>query len=589
MDEKLARLRERMAAHGYAAYIVPGTDPHQSEYIAERWQARSWLSGFSGSAGTVVVTQDRAGLWTDSRYYLEAEQVLRDSEIELFKSGEPDVPDYPQWLADTLPEGARVSFDTWLFPVSAVRNLRKTLERRGLAVDPGEDLIERIWPDRPDLPQGDAFLLGSGVTGATTREKLDVVRTRMRQLGADTHLITTLDDIAWLFNVRGSDVPYNPVLISYACITEEEAHLFLDAGKLGAEDRHLLNEDGVSLHSYDAITGFLNTLSAERKVLIDSERVSFALYQAFPEHVRVIEERAPSTDLKAVKNGTELDGMRRAMIKDGVALVRFLYWLEQQAGGEQTEVTAAQQLAGFRGEQAEFRGESFPAIVGFRDHGAVVHYEATPESAYTLEGDGLLLVDSGGHYAHGTTDITRVIPFGGPDHQAIRDFTLVLKAHVALARAVFPQGTDGHQLDTIPRTQLWDHGLNYGHGTGHGVGFYLNVHEGPQRISAAPSSVALEPGMVLSNEPGLYRAGRHGIRIENLVAVREHTENAFGRFYGFETLSLCPIDHRLIDASMLSDDERSWLNEYHERVYKSLAPHLDAEHRSWLDERTQPL
>ncbi len=590
VQEKLAALRRRMREADLAAYIVPSADPHQSEYVADRFKLRQWLSGFQGSAGVVVVTAEHAGLWTDSRYYLEAGSVLEGSGIDLFKADEYGVPSYPKWLISTLGRGARVGVWAESISLGNFRQVEETLRNGGLSLVATEDLVGAIWDGRPDLPRNSAFLMPAEHAGRTRREKLADLRRSLEEKGVDAVVLPALDEVAWLFNLRGSDIPYNPVVLAYAVVSAEEAFLFMDAARLSPEERGALENDGVTLKPYDETCRNLKDLPDGWSVGIDPDQVTVALRECISGGAEAKEIGSPVTMPKAKKNETELAGMRRAMAKDAVAMERFLYWIEQAVPtGRVTERTAAEVLREFRAEQADFVGESFQTISGYAGHGAIVHYRVTEESDVHLHSEGLYLVDSGGHYRHGTTDITRVVPLGEVSPQMREDFTLVLKGHIALATQQFPKGTTGHQLDALARTALWQAGRNYGHGTGHGVGCFLNVHEGPQAIGTKYIPVALEPGMVVSNEPGLYRPDEYGIRIENLVVVTPTDTTDFAEFYGFENLTLCHIDTRLVDLRMLRPDERDWLNSYNAHVYETVVGELEEPIRQWLGERTAPV
>ncbi|MFO8064762.1 MAG: aminopeptidase P family protein [Spirochaetia bacterium] len=599
IEQRVEALRDRMRKHELNAYIIPSSDPHQSEYPPAHWKARQWISGFEGSAGTVVVTGDTAGLWTDARYYLEAEEALRGTPIHLFRSGEQDVPDYVDWLATHLEAGDRVGFDGSVMALETSRNLESVLSNAHITVHPVGDLLEPLWQDRPPLPDAPAYLIENGLTGESREEKLERVRSAIEETGTQAHIIATLDDIAWVLNIRGSDVPFNPVILAYLAVQKDTAHLFVDETKLSDGDRNTLTAAGVTIEPYDALGRFLAHLPSDTPVLYDPARVGAGLAQAFPTDGTHVERRNPSTDFKARKNTTELSHIRSCMISDGVAMEQFFYWLEQHApggpggpgepGGELTEQDIAVKLAELRAARPGFVNESFDTIAGYGAHGAIVHYRVTPDTNARIKPGAPLLVDSGGQYRTGTTDITRTVSVGEPTEEVRTDFTLVLKAHIALATTQFPRGTTGHQLDAIPRRLMWHHGANYGHGTGHGVGFFLNVHEGPQRISPLPNSVALKPGMVISNEPGLYRPGRHGIRIENLVVVGEGTDTEFDRFLTFETVTLCHIERSLIDATMLSTEEREWVDSYHDMVWERIGGEVSEPIKSWLREKTAPL
>ena len=602
-DDRIAALRRVLERKGLSAWIAFDSDPHGSEYVAERFRARSWLSGFRGSAGTLVVTAGDAGLWTDSRYYIEAEAALSGGEIALFRSGLPEVPDYPQWLADTLAgrestggEALKVGVDASCTSLTEFRRLRDALAPSGITVVPGADALEEVWKDRPGLPESPVRDLSSGFTGEHREARLERVRVRLRNRGAQALLLSSLDDIAWVLNLRGADVPYNPVFLSFLLIGIDSSTLFIDPRKLDADLRASLNTAGVSVEPYEAVFDALGSVSLPdaARVLLSPDKTTVALRNAIPDAAVVKEEPDVTTTMKARKNETEVSGVRNAMRRDGRAVVRFLRWVEEAVSDARgrasavTEQSAAAKLHDFRAEEQHFVGPSFPTISGFASHGAIVHYSVNEESNVDL-GEGMYLVDSGGQYLDGTTDITRTIWFGAPPTAAREDFTLVLKAHIALATVRYPKGTTGTALDAIARDPLWRHGRTYGHGTGHGVGCYLNVHEGPQRLAPKPSTVGLEPGMISSNEPGLYREGRYGIRIENLVLTTRDGETDFGEFLKFETLTLCPIDTRLVESSLLNRAELEWLNAYHRRVYDELSPMLEEADCAWLEARTRPV
>ena len=588
--KRLDALRSLMAERGLDAYVVPSSDPHQSEYPPDHWQQRAWISGFTGSAGTVVVTAERAGLWTDFRYYLEAEQALAGTGIELFRMGEAGVPDYPQWLAGELARGGCVGFDELCVSLATARRLEAELAPAGVDVAPGDDLIGQIWLDRPPLPNRPVIVHDVRFAGQSRGEKLSILRERMEELGADYHLISTLDDIAWLLNIRGSDVPYNPVTVSHMLVGRSRATLYVNEAQLGSDVRTELEGAGITIRPYTEALAGVSAVDASSTVIISPEQVSTGFVRALPEGVRTVERTNITTHGKAKKNAVELDHLRTAMVRDGVAMVRFLHWLAGSVGEEEvTELSAAERLRELRSRGEQFVSEAFRTITSYRGHGAIVHYSADESTSARLEPAGIYLVDSGAQYYDGTTDITRTVALGEPTEQARRDFTLVLKAHIGLATLRFPVGTNGHMIDVVCREHLWRERMNYGHGTGHGVGFFLNVHEGPMRISQHPNDVALEPGMVVSNEPGIYRNDQYGMRTENLIAVVEDETTEFGTFLRFETLTLCPIDRSLIDASLLTRGERSWLNDYHRRVRERLLGHLEGETARWLEAACAPL
>jgi len=588
---RIEALRRQMQKENLDAYFIFGTDPHMSEYVAHRWHDRAWISGFTGSAGVVVVTAGSAGLWTDSRYHLQAEEQLRGSGIELFREGVPGVLSIDEWLAKELPAAASAGADAWTLSLSRQRSLKSSLARFGILFRSTPDLLDRIWTDRPEMPARPIYQHDTKYAGQSRGEKLGRLRRELQNLKADYQLISSLSDIAWLFNLRGSDIDYNPLFISYALISSEKAYLALQRKSLSDELASLLEEEGVTLAAYDQIAGLLReVLDKDQRLIFDPDMVNTGLSEILHASCFPIERRDITSGLKSIKGGTEIEGIRKAMIKDGVAMVRFIHWLQHSwERAELTEISIGAALEQFRSEQAGFIGESFHPIVGFRDHGAVIHYSADENSSYRVDQPGLLLVDSGGHYLDGTTDITRTIALGEPSSQQQEDYTTVLKGHIELAMARFPKGTRGVQLDALAKRPCWERGMHYAHGTGHGVGYFLNVHEGPQSISPRMIDIPVEPGMLCSNEPGVYREGQYGIRIENLVLVKEQFSTPFGTFLGFETVTLCPFDRSLINPGMLSTDQLRWVNEYHSTVFNALSPLLSREEQRWLGEVTAPL
>ncbi|MTK52886.1 aminopeptidase P family protein [Paludibacter sp.] len=586
IPSRLAALRQKMATRGVAATIIPSTDPHASEYVADYWKERQWISGFTGSAGTVVVTEKEAGLWTDSRYFLQADLQLQGTGIALFKDGLPETPSITAWLGQVLPAGSKVGINPLLFSVSAVENLQNELTAVGLMLVTDVDFIKSLWRDRPALPDAPVMIFSVEYSGKSAKDKIAGIREIMTKKGVDTYLFTALDEIAWIFNIRCSDVDYNPVAIAFGAIDRQKATLFVNPSKISHNVAAMLADEGVDIAPYNAVFEYVATLHVHSKVMIDKSKTNFALYQDIPSHSTVISVPSPIFYTKAIKNSIELAGTRNAMIKDGAALTRFFMWLEANiTSGKLTELSIAEQLCKFRAEQPLFKGESFGTIAGYKDHGAIVHYSATEESNATLQPEGFLLLDSGGQYLDGTTDITRTVSLGALTEEERLDFTLVLKGHIALGMARFPQGTRGSQLDILARKALWDRGWNYGHGTGHGVGHFLCVHEGPQSIRMDENPTQLVPGMVISNEPGLYRSGKHGIRSENLVTVVEGEKTEFGQFYQFETLTLFPFDTKALDTSLLSGEEKVWLNEYHQMVYERVSPLLSEDEKAWLKQK----
>ncbi|SMO53888.1 aminopeptidase P family protein [Solitalea koreensis] len=588
--EKIAAIRSQMSKQGVDAYIIPSSDPHLSEYLPAYYKSIAWVSGFSGSAGTLVITNDFAGLWTDARYFVQAEEQLKNSGFELMKLKVQNTPEFIEWLQETLKPGAKVAVDGNITQLDLVRFLQSGLRTANIELVTEADYISSIWTDRPALSKESAFLLSKEMCGESTAEKLQRVAVVMKKKGANTHVLSTLDDIAWAFNLRGSDVTFNPVVLSYGLITDDgKAKLYIDQSKLSPMQVEELSAQGVEVKGYNAIKADLAALPENSVLLIDPKRTCFALYKAVPSSVKVVEELNPSTQFKALKNPTEIAATRKAMVKDGVALVRFFNWLETALNTETiTELAVVDKLHAFRAEQKNLIGDSFDTIAAYNAHAALPHYKPTNESNVELKKQGIFLLDSGGQYLDGTTDITRVIPLGQPTDQQKIDYTLVLQGMIDLSMTRFPEGTKGYQLDAIARKNLWEHGFNYGHGTGHGVGFFLNVHEGPQVINGVGANTTpLQAGMITSNEPGIYRLGHYGIRIENLVLCVEDKDYGFGKFMKFETLTLCPIDCRLIKADMLTDAQEAWLNQYHLEVYKQLSPYLEGSDLAWLKKHTQ--
>ncbi len=585
IKERIASLREAMRKAGVSACIIPGTDPHASEYIAECWKDRVWISGFNGSAGTVVVGLNHAGLWTDSRYFLQASEQLAGTGIDLMKMGLPETPDQISWLSTELNAGEKVAVNPQMFSVNGYAALRGELKQYGIELV-SIDLMSEVWTDRPSMPLNPFFVFDATYTGKTAAEKLADLRAELKKQRADVFIMSALDDIAWLYNIRGNDVDYNPVTIAFSVVEYDKATLYIAPEKLTAETGSYLKNQGVSVADYLKIYDGIKAVSDSKVVLIDGAKLNQSLYEAIPQGCEVKNSMSPVFKLKSVKNATEIAGIRRAMVKDGVALTRFFKWLEKNVVSEKlTEVSIDKKLYEFRSQSENFMGESFGTIAGYGAHGAIVHYSATEKSASTLKPEGIFLLDSGGQYLDGTTDITRTISLGNPTEDQKTDFTLVLKGHIALSSVVFPQNVRGSQLDVLARMSMWQRGINYGHGTGHGVGHFLNVHEGPQSIRMEENPVVLQEGMYMSNEPGLYRTGEHGIRTENLVLIVPAMETEFGKFLKFETMTLCYIDTQLVDVNLLNDEEILWLNNYHKMVYDRVSPYLNNEELSWLKDK----
>ncbi|TDR39420.1 Xaa-Pro aminopeptidase [Tahibacter aquaticus] len=585
-SERLNDLRAALRQHGVDAVVVPSADPHLSEYLPERWKGRSWLSGFTGSVGTLVVTADFAGVWTDSRYFEQAEQELAGSDVQLMRLKLAHAPEHLDWLCARLEPGQVVAVAADVQALAMQELMQNRLGACGLALRTDLDLVAKIWDERPSLPTAAVREHRSDKVSSTRRERLARVREAVAAAGASHHLVSSLDDVAWITNLRGSDIPYNPVFLAHLFIGPEHAILFVPPGKIPAELGRALGADGIVLADYGAATAALSALPEDTRLLLDPRRVVHALTDSIAEGVALVRQVNPSQRFKACKTAGELAQIRQTMRHDGAALVRFLIWLEHNVGsGGLTELDIAAQLRQLRAAQPDFVGESFATIAGYMANGALPHYRASAGRHARIEPAGLLLVDSGGQYEGGTTDITRTIAVGPTSEEQRRDYTLVLKGMIALSRARFPRGTSGQQLDALARAPIWAAGIDYGHGTGHGVGYFLNVHEGPQSIrppAAGDSGEPLAVGMVTSNEPGIYRPGRHGVRIENLIATVSAGGGEFGEFLAFDTLTLCPIDTRPVERDMLEAGERDWLDWYHAQVEAELSPLLDESAQHWL-------
>lgn len=587
--EKLAAIREAMKVQGIDGYIIPSSDPHISEYLPERYKCIAWASGFTGSAGTLAITQDFAGLWTDSRYFVQAVEQLAGTGFELVKLKVQGAAEYADWLGEQLGAGAKVAFDGNLASLLVAQSVQNTLEPLEIKVDGHVDLLSSLWEGRPELPKAQAYLLDENITGQSTVSKIEAVRAEMKKNRTEAHLISSLDDLAWLLNIRGQDVPCNPVVLGFVLITAEKATLYIEPSKLTTQATEELKGYGVDIAAYEDLFETVPTLEVA-SILIDPKRTCFAVFDSVPKQVKIVEKINPSTSLKAIKNKVEVENNRHTFVKDGIALTRFFKWLEENvSSGELSELSIADKLRGFRESQDGFVDVSFTTIAGYLDHGALPHYSANGKSNYALEPKGLLLVDSGGQYTTGTTDITRVVTLGGLTQEEKEDYTLVLKGTIEGSQAIFPTGTRGYQIDAITRRPLWETLRNYGHGTGHGVGFFLNVHEGPQVFNAAAIDVAVEPGMITSIEPGLYRVGKHGIRIENLVLTRKAGSSEFGDFLDFETLTICYIATDLIEKSLLDKKHIAWLNNYNQWVFDQLSTHLTVEEKNWLADKCQAI
>ena len=584
INNRIAALRAHIAQEQIQAFIIPSTDPHLSEYVAPHWQSREWISGFTGSAGTVVVTAKDAGLWTDSRYFLQAARQLEGTCITLYKEMLPETPNIPEFLSAHLQEGDCVGIDGKMFSAEEVEHLQKELKKSGIRIKSIADPIQLLWTDRPAMPLAPAFVYDTKYAGMSFTEKLPAVRQAMEAAGADSLLLSALDEIAWLLNIRGNDVHCNPVVVSYLLIEKDKVNYFVQPQKVTPELAEYFSANGISVHPYEEIGHYLNSFNAH-SILMNPAKTNYAIYSAIRPGCLIINGASPVALLKAIRNKQEIAGIHAAMQRDGVALVKFLKWLDEAVpAGKETEISVDKKLHTFRAAQPLYMGESFDTIAGYKEHGAIVHYEATPETDVTLKPEGFLLLDSGAQYLDGTTDITRTIALGPLTEEEKTDYTLILKGHIALAMAVFPEGTRGAQLDVLARMPIWKERMNYLHGTGHGVGHFLNVHEGPQSIRMNENPVALQPGMVTSNEPGVYKAGSHGIRTENLVLTVPAGEGMFGKYLKFETLTLCPICRKGIIKELLTAEEIGWLNDYHRTVYEKLSPDLNNDEKEWLKE-----
>ena len=600
IHDRIDSLRQALVTQDLTAIIVPSADPHLSEYLPEYWQARLWLSGFTGSVGTLVVTADFSGLWTDSRYWVHAADQLEGTGISLEKLA-PGLPNHIDWLAEHLAEGDSVAVDGNVLSISEQDRLLNAFDASDITLITERDVLTEIWSDRPALPTASLYQHDAQFVAQSATSKLAAVRAGMAEVGATHHLLSSLDDIAWLTNLRGADVDYNPVFLAHMLIDAETATLFVDNNKVGADIVQSLKDSGITLADYDAVQEALGTLTAEDLLLLDPSKVAVGTLSKMADGVGFIEQMAPSTLLKSVKSDADIDHVREAMRQDGAALSEFFAEFEQRlADGERlSELDVDSMLIEVRSQQRHYVSPSFPTIAGFNENGALPHYRATPEKFSYLdvnEGEGgLLLIDSGAQYQNGTTDITRVVGIGHVSSEHKRDFTTVLKAHIALAKAHFPDGIASPLIDAICRAPLWQAQMDYGHGTGHGVGYFLNVHEGPQVIAysaSTPKERAMKVGMISSNEPGLYREGKWGIRIENLVVntpVASPTETEFGQFLNFETITYCPIDTRLIESSLLTQVEIDWLNDYHSQVYAELKDRVEGAALDWLTERTKAI
>jgi len=579
-----------MVGKGVQAFYIHGSDPHISEYLPERWHTRAFISGFTGSYGWLAITLNEAVLWTDSRYFIQAENELKGSGIQMLKARLPETPDVPGWLIPRIPAGSKVGFNSECFPFSLYQNMLTQFSQTGTELVDTGDLLNEIWDNRPASPKAAIFEHELKYTGESRVEKINRIRVGMSEKGADWHILTALDDIAWTFNLRENDIEFNPVFLSYALIGKQQAILFVDLKKIPDDLKNKLQNEGIQLREYPLIFSFLKEIKISEKIYIDPDKTNCAIVTSIPASCKIIEGLSMPCLLKAQKNTTEIANIRHAMKKDGVALLEFWHWLENAVGKEKiTEYDLVLKLNQFRQKQPKFKGDSFYPIIGYREHGAVVHLHVAEGNALEIEKSGILLFDSGGHYLDGTTDITRTIALGIPTDQQKSDFTLTLKGVIALSKAIFPEHTRGCHLDILARKALWENGLNYGHGTSHGVGFFLNVHEGPVSIRPDLNDQTIKEGMVLSNEPGLYREGEYGIRTENMMVCVEKQTTAYSKFLGFETLTLFPIDTRMIAIELLLVDEIQWINAYHQQVWEKLSSSVSGELKIFLQKKTNIL
>lgn len=595
IKQRIEKIRNLMKEKNIYAYIVPSSDYHQSEYVGDYFKSREFMSGFTGSAGTLIVSMDEAGLWTDGRYFIQAEHELKNSGIKLFKMGEDGVPTIEEYLLEKLPKNSTIGFDGRVMSVKEGQSLANKLAFKGINIEYKYDLVNDIWEDRCSLPTEKAFLLGVEYSGESFSDKLYRIREVMKEKKATTHILASLDDIAWLFNIRGRDIKSNPVVLSYAVVSTDSVYLFIDKNKIGEDISAELSKEDVQIKGYEEVYEFIKNIDEDEVVLIDTSKVNYAIYNNIPSNVQKIEERNPSILFKSIKNEIELKNIRNSHIKDGVAFTKFMYWLKNNIGKiEITEISATQKLEDFRREQDKFIESSFSTIAAYKEHAAMMHYSATEESNYKLEPRDLFLVDSGGQYFDGTTDITRTIALGPIPENVRRDFTNVVRGMVRLSKAKFLHGCRGYNLDVLARGPLWEEGIDYKCGTGHGIGFVLNVHEGPNGFrwkvrEDIDDTCILEEGMVTTNEPGVYVENSHGIRIENEIVVRKAEKNEYGQFMDFEVITFAPIDLDAIDESLILEDERVYLNNYHKQVYDKISPHLNEEEKQWLKTYTREI
>ncbi|MGO1369457.1 MAG: aminopeptidase P family protein [Senegalia sp. (in: firmicutes)] len=590
IKENIKKLQDLMKQNDIDAYIISDVDPHQSEYVAEHFKSRSFISGFTGSAGTVVITKDKNGLWTDGRYHIQAEEQLKDSGIDLFKQGLEDTPTYIEWLKKNLDENSSVGFDGKVMAQSSAKSIINKFKNTGIKVIDKYDFIKEIWEDREKQNFHEIYNHEEKYAGKSTKEKLKEVRERMKEKNANYYVLGSVDNTAWLFNIRGSDVSNNPVIYSYGLVSDDKAIVYLNKENLTDKTKEVLEKNGVEIKDYDEIANDLKNINEKSNIYLDESKINRYLYNALPKKSNKISGTSIITSIKAIKNDVEIENLKKTHIRDSVAMVRFIHWLKENIGKEKiTEIDTIEKLESFRKMGENFKEPSFDTIAGYKDHAAMMHYKADRESEYTLEKKHMLLIDSGGQYLDGTTDITRTIALGELTDKEKEDFTLVLKGHISLNKLVFLYGATGSNVDIIARAPLWKRGIDYKCGTGHGVGFFLNVHEGPHSISPRPNTIKLEENMVITNEPGIYRNGEHGIRTENTILVKEKCNTEFGKFMEFEVISYCPIDLDAIDKTILEKEEKDWLNNYHKEVYEKLSPYLEEDLKEWLKNQTRAI
>ena len=586
--DKLLELRKIMNIKGINHYIITSSDPHQSEYVAEYYKGRAYISGFTGSAGTLLVSEDSAKLWTDGRYFIQAENQLKGTGIDLMKMNEKGYPTLNEWIENNVNENENVGFYGSCYSCNDYKKLLEISRKNKFNIAMEEDLLQQVWENRPSLPSDEIFLHDSKFAGKTASEKIKEVREKMEKLKAENYIISSLDDIAWLFNIRGTDVKFTPVAISYALISKTKAKLYIDINKVNTKVKENLNSEGIEIIDYSLIIDDIKEI--KDSILIDPAKTNARIYSNINPEVKIIEGTNITTTLKAIKNKVEISNIEKSQVRDGVVMVKFIKWLRENIGKEKiTEISSTNKLSALRATAENSKGDSFESIAGYKDHAAMMHYSATEESNYELKEEGLFLLDSGGQYLDGTTDITRTFALGNLTDEEKKNYTLVLKGHIGLAKAKFLKGANGSTLDILARKPLWDEGLDYKCCTGHGVGFFLSVHEGPQGIRPYGNTVTLEPGMIITNEPGVYKEGKYGIRIENTLLVVKDRETESGEFYKFDTISYCPIDLNAVVVDMLTEEEKNWLNNYHKTVFEKLNSYLSKDEVEFLKQETREI